>query len=53
VALKLDDFSFEKQEVSILKSKTRKGRVVPVGKYARHFTEAYIRTVRSLLVRDE
>jgi integrase/recombinase XerD len=53
VALNLADFSFEKQEVVILKSKTRKGRVVPVGEYARHFTEAYIRTVRPLLVKDE
>ncbi len=53
VALNLGDFSFEKREVVILKSKSRKGRVVPVGEYARHFTEAYIRTVRSLMVKDE
>jgi integrase/recombinase XerD len=53
VALDLADFSFEKQEVTILKSKSRKGRMVPVGEYARHFTEAYIRTVRSLLVKDD
>jgi integrase/recombinase XerD len=48
VALNLADFSFEKQEVTILKSKSTKGRVVPVGEYARHFTEAYIRTVRTV-----
>jgi len=53
VSLNLADFSFGKQEVVILKSKSRKGRVVPMGEYARHFTEAYIRTVRSLLVKDE
>ena len=53
VALNLDDFSFERREAVILKSKSKKGRVVPVGEYARHFTEAYIRTVRSLLVIDE
>ncbi len=53
VALNLADFSFESQEVAILKSKSKKGRVVPVGEYARHFTEAYIRTVRPLLVKDE
>ena len=53
VALNVADFSFEKQEVVILKSKSNKGRVVPVGEYARHFTECYIRTVRSLLVKDD
>ncbi len=40
VALNLAHFSFDKQEVVILKSKSRKGRVVPVGEFARHFTEA-------------
>ena len=34
-------------------SKSRKGRVVPVGEYARHFTEAYLRTVRPWLTRND
>lgn len=41
VGLNVADFSFERQELVIVKSKSRKGRVVPVGEYARHFTEAY------------
>jgi len=53
VALNVADFSFERQELVIVTSKSRKGRVVPVGEYARHFTEAYLRAVRSWLARND
>ena len=53
VALNVADFSFERQELVIVKSKSRKGRVVPVGEYARHFTEAYLRAVRPWLARSD
>jgi integrase/recombinase XerD len=53
VALNVADFSFERQELVIVKSKSRKGRVVPVGEYARHFTEAYLKAVRSWLARND
>jgi integrase/recombinase XerD len=53
VGLNVADFSFERQEIAIVKSKSRKGRVVPVGEYARHFTECYLRTVRPWLVRGD
>jgi len=46
VALNVADFSFERQELVIVKSKSRKGRMVPVGEYARNFTEAYLKAVR-------
>jgi len=53
VALNVADFSFERQEFVIVTSKSRKGRVVPVGEYARHFTEAYLRAVRPWLARND
>jgi len=53
VALNVADFSFERQELVIVKSKSRKGRVVPVGEYARHFTEAYLKAVRPWLARND
>jgi len=53
VALNVADFSFERQELVIVRSKSRKGRVVPVGEYARHFTEAYLRAVRPWLARND
>lgn len=53
VALNVADFSFERQELVIVKSKYRKGRVVPVGEYARHFTEAYLKAVRPWLARSD
>jgi integrase/recombinase XerD len=53
VALNVADFSFERQELVIVTSKSRKGRVVPVGEYARHFTEAYLKAVRSWLARND
>jgi integrase/recombinase XerD len=53
VSLNVDDFSFERKEIVIVKSKSKRGRVVPVGEYARHFTEAYLRTVRPWLVRTD
>ena len=53
VSLNVADFSFEKQEIAIVKSKSKRGRVVPVGEYARHFTEAYLKTVRPWLVRSD
>jgi len=53
VNLNVADFSFEKHEIAIVKSKTKRGRVVPVGEYARHFTEAYLRTVRPWLMRTD
>jgi integrase/recombinase XerD len=46
VALNVADFSFERQEMVIVKSKSRKGRDVPVGEYARHFIETYLKAVR-------
>ena len=52
VALNVADFSFERQELVIVKSKSRKGRVVPVGEYARHFTEAYLKAVRPWLAQE-
>ena len=52
VALNVADFSFERQEMVIVKSKSRKGRVVPVGEYARHFTEAYLKAVRPWLAQE-
>ncbi len=53
VALNVADFSFERQELVIVKSKSRKGRVVPVGEYARHFTEAYLKAVRPWLAKSD
>jgi integrase/recombinase XerD len=53
VALNVADFSFERQEIAIVKGKSRKGRVVPVGEYARLFTECYLKTVRPWLVRGD
>ncbi len=53
VVLNVADFSFERQEMVIVTSKSKKGRVVPVGEYARHFTEAYLRAVRPWLVRSD
>jgi integrase/recombinase XerD len=53
VALNVADFSFERQELVIVKSRSRKGRVVPVGEYARHFTEAYLKAVRPWLARND
>ena len=48
VALNVDDFSFERHELAILKSKSKRGRVVPVGEYARQFTEAYLKAVAAV-----
>ena len=53
VALNVADFSFERQEIVIVTSKSRKGRMVPVGEYARRFTEAYLRAVRPWLARND
>ena len=53
VALNVADFSFERQELVIVTSKSRKGRVVPVGEYARHFTEAYLKAVRPWLAKSD
>jgi len=53
VALNVADFSFKRQELTIVKSKSRRGRMVPVGEFARHFTEAYIRIVRPWVAREE
>ena len=53
VALNVADFSFEQQELVIVKSKSRRGRLVPVGEYARHFTEAYLKAVRPWLARGD
>lgn len=50
VALNVDDFSFARHELAILKSKSKRGRVVPVGEYARQFTEAYLRAARPWIV---
>lgn len=52
VALDVADFSFKRQELAILTSKNKRGRVVPVGEYARHFTEAYIKIVRPWVARE-
>ena len=46
------DFSFKRQALAILKSKNKRGRVVPVGEYARHFTEAYTKIVRPWVARE-
>jgi len=46
VALDVADFSFKRHELEIRTSKNKRGRVVPVGEFARHFTEAYIKIVR-------
>ncbi len=51
--MNVGDFSFEKREIVIVKSKSKRGRVVPVGEYARHFTEAYLESVRPWLVRGD
>ena len=53
MALNVADFSFERQEMVIVTGKSRKGKVVPVGEYARHFTEAYLRAVRPGLARND
>jgi integrase/recombinase XerD len=53
VALNVADFSFERQELVIVTSKSGKGRVVPVGEYARHFTEAYLKAVRPWLTKSD
>ncbi|OGO08071.1 MAG: hypothetical protein A2Y61_05085 [Chloroflexi bacterium RBG_13_60_13] len=53
VALNVEDFSFTRREIAILKSKSKRGRVVPVGEYARQFTEAYLRAVRPWVVVDD
>jgi len=53
VAPNVGEFAFEQQELVIVKSKSRKGRVVPVGEYARHFTEAYLKAVRPWLARGD
>jgi site-specific recombinase XerD len=37
----------------IVKSKSRKGRVVPVEEYARHYTEACLKAMRRWLARDD
>lgn len=36
-----------------MKGKSSRGSVVPVGEYARHFTEAYLKAVRPWLVRND
>ena len=53
VSLNIADFSFEGKEIVIVKGKNRKGRVVPVGEYARHFIEAYIKSVRPWIVKTD
>ncbi len=51
VALNVADFSFERQELAIVEEQIQEGQVVPVGEYARHFTEAYLQAVRPWLTR--
>ena len=53
VELNVADFSFARHELAILKSKSRRGRVVPVGEYARQFTEAYLKAARPWIVADD
>jgi site-specific recombinase XerD len=53
VALNVGDFYFARHELAIIKSTSRRGRVVPVGEYARQFTEAYLRVVRPWIVADD
>ncbi len=53
VALNVADFSFARHELAILKSKSKRGRVVPVGEYARQFTEAYLKAARPWIVADD
>ena len=53
VRLNVADFSFGTQELVIVDGKGRKDRVLPVGEYACHFTEAYLKLIRTWQVRSE
>lgn len=53
VRLNVADFSFGTQELMIVNGKGRKDRVLPVGEYACHFTEAYLKLIRPWQVRSE
>ena len=51
--LNIADFSFGTQELVIVDGKGRKDRVLPVGEYACHFTEAYLKLIRPWQARSE
>ena len=53
VNLDVGDFSFEDTELVVSDGKAKRDRVVPVGEYAGHFTEAYLRLVRPWMVKLE
>ena len=46
VHLNESDFSFETRELVIVNGKGEKDRLAPVGEYALHFTEDYLRLIR-------
>ena len=53
VNLDVRDFWFEEVELVVSDGKAKRDRVVPVGEYAGHFTEAYLRLVRPWMVKPE
>ncbi len=52
VNLNVSDFSFENEELFVIKGKGKKDRIIPLGKYACKFTEAYLKLIRSWLVKN-
>lgn len=50
--LNVSDLSLEQEELFINKGKGRKDRVIPIGRYAAKFTEAYLKLIRPWLVKS-
>lgn len=52
VNLNVSDFSPERQELTVIKGKGGKSRIVPVGEYASRFTESYLKLIRPWMARE-